>query len=101
MPALAEHFLALACRRLGAEPPPLRRKHVAQLQAYDWPGNVRELQNTMERAAITSRRGEVSFDLGGPQIATAAAVTRGGGGRRRPDRRRSCAASSARTRCGP
>ncbi len=74
VPALAEHFLSLACRRLGAEPPPLRRKHVAQLQAYAWPGNVRELQNTMERAAITSRRDEVSFDLGGPPIATAAAV---------------------------
>jgi len=74
VPALAEHFLSLACRRLGAEPPPLRRKHVAQLQAYAWPGNVRELQNTMERAAITSRRGEVSFDLGAPPIATAAAV---------------------------
>ena len=71
VPALAEHFLALACRRLGAEPPTLRRKHVAQLQAYAWPGNVRELQNTMERAAITSQCGELNLDLGATAGATA------------------------------
>jgi len=71
VPALAEHFLAQACRRLGAVPPPLRRKHVAQLQAYAWPGNVRELQNTMERAAITSQGGELNLDLGAPAGATA------------------------------
>ncbi len=72
VPALAEHFLALACRRLGTEATVLRRKHITQLQAYAWPGNVRELQNTMERAAIMSQCGEVSFDLGTPPVATAA-----------------------------
>jgi DNA-binding NtrC family response regulator len=71
LPALAEHFLEQSCRRLGTEPQPLRRKHVAQLQAYAWPGNVRELQNTMERAAIVSQCGEMSFDLGVTAGATA------------------------------
>ncbi|MDO9694227.1 MAG: sigma-54 dependent transcriptional regulator [Candidatus Latescibacteria bacterium] len=72
LPALAEHFLGQSCRRLGTEPQSLRRKHIAQLQAYAWPGNVRELQNTMERAAIVSQCGEMSFDLG---ATTGAAAT--------------------------
>ncbi|MBK9304912.1 MAG: sigma 54-interacting transcriptional regulator [bacterium] len=74
LPALAEHFLVQSCRRLGAEPQPLRRKHIAQLQAYAWPGNVRELQNTMERAAIVSPVRRDELRPGVPAAATAAAA---------------------------
>jgi len=63
---LAKHFLALACRRLGKPPPPLRQRHVLQLQRYDWPGNVRELQNVIERAVIVSAGGELRLDLPAP-----------------------------------
>jgi len=61
---LAVHFLALAARRLGREPPTLGPALLKSLQAYHWPGNVRELQNVIERAVIVSADdGLLHFDL--------------------------------------
>jgi formate hydrogenlyase transcriptional activator len=54
-----------------------------QLATYNWPGNVRELQNTVERAIILWREGQLTFDLpasrsnenrGGPAKSTATAT---------------------------
>ncbi len=50
---LAEHFLALYCRKYRVPQPRLTRDQVAQLNAYSWPGNIRELRNVIERAVIT------------------------------------------------
>ncbi len=52
IPALAEHFLQLACqandRRLGG----FERGAINLLMQHDWPGNVRELKNSIERLVI-------------------------------------------------
>src|SRR3954470_10758678 len=68
---LAEHFLALAARKLGRPVPRLTLAAVRQLQQYAWPGNVRELQHVIERAVITAENGRLAIDLptgetGGP-----------------------------------
>ena len=57
IPLLAEHFLEIACRRIGIPKPALTNSHIGQLQGHDWPGNVRELQNIIERSVIASRGG--------------------------------------------
>jgi two-component system, NtrC family, response regulator HupR/HoxA len=58
VPALAEHFLRLHCRRArrvvtGVSPEALRC-----LRAYPFPGNVRELENEIERAVALAEDGE-------------------------------------------
>ncbi len=71
---LARHFLSIACRRLGLEPPALGDTDLCALQAYSWPGNVRELQNVVERAALGLRRGCLEFRL--PQETTASPISK-------------------------
>src|SRR3954465_10438964 len=68
VPLLAEHFLALAARKLGRPPPRLTLAHVQRLQQSPWPGNVRELQHVLERAVIISNGRPLEIDLpaGGP-----------------------------------
>jgi DNA-binding NtrC family response regulator len=56
---LANHFLALASRAMGKQPPGISREARAALEAYRWEGNVRELRNVMERAAILCKGGLV------------------------------------------
>jgi transcriptional regulator with GAF, ATPase, and Fis domain len=60
---LAEHFLALAARKLGRPKPRLTLANVQALQRYGWPGNVRELQHVIERAIITADGGRLTIDL--------------------------------------
>jgi two-component system NtrC family response regulator len=61
VPALADHFLALA-----SDPPKTLSATARQrLEAYAWPGNVRELRNVIERATILSRGAMIEpADLG-------------------------------------
>jgi len=59
---LAEQFLAQASQKHRRRAR-LSEANVAELQSYDWPGNVRELQNTIERAVITAKNGQLSFHL--------------------------------------
>jgi len=63
IPALAQHFIKLACRRLNRPEPGLTQANVKQLQGYRWPGNIRELQNVIERAVIVSTGNRLKFDL--------------------------------------
>src|SRR5690348_10427564 len=63
VPLLAEHFLALAARKLGRPKPRLTPANVQALQRYPWPGNVRELQHVIERAVITSDGPRLAIDL--------------------------------------
>src|SRR6201999_1927728 len=63
IPLLAEHFLALAARKLGRPKLRLTLAHVQQLQQYPWPGNVRELQHVIERAAITADGPRLAIEL--------------------------------------
>jgi transcriptional regulator with GAF, ATPase, and Fis domain len=63
IPVLAEHFLALATRRLGRPKPRLTLANVQQLQRYHWPGNVRELQHVIERAVIIADGARLAIEL--------------------------------------
>jgi DNA-binding NtrC family response regulator len=52
LPLLAEHLLAAAARRVGAEARPLSEGALERLAAHSWPGNVRELENALERVVV-------------------------------------------------
>jgi transcriptional regulator with GAF, ATPase, and Fis domain len=54
IPELARSLLAHSARRLGRNPPRVRRSDVRRLCAGAWPGNVRELSNVLERALLFS-----------------------------------------------
>ncbi len=66
IPLLAEHFLRNAGKKFNKPVKPPTAETIAALKNYLWPGNVRELQNVLERAVITSRRGELKLDLDAP-----------------------------------
>lgn len=68
IPALAQHFLSVSCRRMNISEPRMTRADVEALQRYAWPGNARELQNVMERAAILSTRGRLQLNLPGAKV---------------------------------
>src|SRR3954447_12766040 len=63
IPPLAEHFLALAARKLGRAKPRLTLADAQRLPRYHWPGNVRELQHTIERAVITADGARMTIEL--------------------------------------
>ena len=84
---LAAHFIRQSTRRMNRPEPQISKTAFDQLATYHWPGNVRELQNTVERAIILWREGQLTFDLpaahanqnpGGPakSMARAAFLTR-------------------------
>jgi DNA-binding NtrC family response regulator len=52
VPALAEHFIAAACRRNHWKPRRLAPEALDLLKQQPWKGNVRELRNVLERALI-------------------------------------------------
>jgi DNA-binding NtrC family response regulator len=62
VPALAQHFLAQAARRLDKTPCQLAPDAQELLTRYHWPGNVRELENLITRASVLSRHGVVHAD---------------------------------------
>ncbi|SFD72279.1 sigma 54-interacting transcriptional regulator [Roseivivax sediminis] len=64
IPALSDHLLRLACKRINRDPPIITEGTMQQLSAYHWPGNVRELRNVIERGAILSTRGKLVVELG-------------------------------------
>jgi len=54
IPALAEEFLAEACRHHGVGPRALTPDALARLKSFPWPGNLVELRNAIESAAVLS-----------------------------------------------
>ena len=54
IPALAEHFLKLACRANDMKLKTIDQGAVSLLMQPVWPGNVRELKNVIERLVILS-----------------------------------------------
>ena len=65
IPALADHLLGLACKRMNRPCPVISTRTMQRLLAYDWPGNVRELGNVIERAVILSTgHSKLVLDMG-------------------------------------
>jgi two-component system response regulator AtoC len=60
---LADELLRDLSRRLGKRVSPLEGEVLELLGAHDWPGNVRELENSLERALILARDGQLTPDL--------------------------------------
>jgi two-component system, NtrC family, response regulator AtoC len=52
IPLLAQHFLALHCRRYGKRSARLSASAEQALADHPWPGNVRELRNIIEQAVL-------------------------------------------------
>ena len=63
---LAENFLTIASRKLGAPAKRFATPALDMLRAYEWPGNVRELENVCWRlAAMAPGETITAFDLQG------------------------------------
>jgi two-component system, response regulator FlrC len=56
---LAEHFIKKYAAANAVEPPALSAAAGAILKAHSWRGNVRELENTMHRAVLLCKDGEL------------------------------------------
>ncbi|EFK97641.1 Transcriptional regulatory protein, partial [sediment metagenome] len=52
IPALAEHFVALAARTHGLPAISFSTEAIRAMRTYSWPGNIRELKNLCERLTI-------------------------------------------------
>ena len=74
---LAENFLVIAARKLGAPAKRFATPALEALRAYDWPGNVRELENVCWRlAAMAPGETITAFDLQGVLIHAPASTSR-------------------------
>jgi DNA-binding NtrC family response regulator len=52
---LAEHFIAMYCKKYAKLSFTLSSEAISALQDYHWPGNIRELSHLMERAVLLCR----------------------------------------------
>ena len=59
---LAQRFLAELAQSYGRAIEGFTAEAMTALTAHDWPGNVRELENSIERAVLLTRGGEVSLE---------------------------------------
>jgi len=59
IPLLARHFLRSIRRTPGAPAPSFSLAALRALEQHSWPGNVRELFNSVQRAAVMSRGGQI------------------------------------------
>lgn len=76
IPALAAHFLAMACQRAPQSPVrAIGQDALRALAERSWPGNVRELASSIERAVVFGV--DESLDVG--QLATAPSAAPGSG----------------------
>jgi len=63
IPLLATHFLNLYNEENGKSVAGFSSEAMTALEGYHWTGNVRELENTVERAVVLCRGGEIDLDL--------------------------------------
>ena len=59
---LADHFIAKYAEANGVPVPPVSQGARQILLGHHWRGNVRELENTMHRAVLLARDGQVTED---------------------------------------
>nr|PZN59776.1 MAG: nitrogen regulation protein NR(I) [Pseudomonadota bacterium] len=62
VPALLNHYLALAAKELGVDTKTLSPAAAEVLGKYNWPGNVRELVNLCRRLTVLAPGSEVHVD---------------------------------------
>jgi two-component system nitrogen regulation response regulator GlnG len=80
VPALLNHYLALAAKELGVDTKTLSPAAAELLNKYNWPGNVRELVNLCRRLTVLAPGSEVHVDDLPAEITAAAQ-----GGKMPPD----------------
>ena len=74
---LAENFLAVAARKLGAPAKRFATPALEAMRAHDWPGNVRELENVCWRLAALAPGETISVhDLQGALSRSVATASR-------------------------
>jgi transcriptional regulator with PAS, ATPase and Fis domain len=56
---LVDHILVRQCEKFGFNKPPVSARAFELMRVYDWPGNIRELENSIARALMLSRGGEI------------------------------------------
>jgi DNA-binding NtrC family response regulator len=57
---LAEHFIAMYCKKYAKSNITLSAEAMCTLQDYHWPGNIRELSHLMERAVLLCKADKLS-----------------------------------------
>jgi DNA-binding NtrC family response regulator len=62
IPAIAARMIEEMNQRHGCSIVGIAPGLLDRLLAYDWPGNARELRNTIERATILARKGEIKVE---------------------------------------
>ena len=70
IPALAEHFLALAAREINTEPKHLSADAKRALSDFDWPGNVRQLENTCRWLSVMAPNPQIQAQDLPPEVAS-------------------------------
>ncbi len=55
VPALAQHFLEKARKKLNKTIAGIEERAVKAMQHYPWPGNIREMQNIIERSSVLAQ----------------------------------------------
>lgn len=66
IPGLVAHFIDRYNRENGFAVEGLSDAALKRLLAHDWPGNIRELENTVQRAVVLTKRGQVPPENLGP-----------------------------------
>ncbi|MCC7460223.1 MAG: sigma-54-dependent Fis family transcriptional regulator, partial [Proteobacteria bacterium] len=61
IPVLAKHFIQQLNIKLRTNVTGVSPEVFERWKGYDWPGNVRELENTVERAMVMVREGEIGL----------------------------------------
>jgi transcriptional regulator with PAS, ATPase and Fis domain/iron only hydrogenase large subunit-like protein len=62
IPALAQHFLEKARKKLNKNLGGIEERAVKAMQHYPWPGNIREMQNIIERSAVLAQGGVIRLE---------------------------------------
>lgn len=62
IPILIEHFVQQFSTQYNKHIKALSCDLMARLKAYRWPGNIRELKNSLERAVVLSKNGQIYIE---------------------------------------
>jgi transcriptional regulator with PAS, ATPase and Fis domain len=62
IPALAQHFLEKARKKLNKNIAGIEERAVKAMQHYPWPGNIREMQNIIERSSVLAQDGIIRLE---------------------------------------